>query len=103
MERTWRRIMNNVKANPNVIQACSEDKLLESLRECNELLDTIQKGTLVYLCAFSHSLIYLVGLTQYLETKRAAFPRLYFLSNDELLQILSQVCQINKHYTTLTV
>ena len=56
-----------------VISFCADSRLLENLRECNKLLDQVQKG-----------------LSEYLETKRAAFPRFYFLSDDELLEILSQ-------------
>ena len=47
--------------------------LLETLQNSNALLDQIQK------C-----------LEAYLESKRVIFPRFYFLSNDELLEILAQ-------------
>ncbi|XP_036367019.1 dynein heavy chain 1, axonemal-like isoform X1 [Octopus sinensis] len=73
MERLWRKIMKNAKENPQVINLCADARLLDSLKECNKLLDQVQKG-----------------LTDYLETKRSSFPRFYFLSDDELLEILSQ-------------
>ncbi|RDD38836.1 Dynein heavy chain 1, axonemal [Trichoplax sp. H2] len=73
MDRIWRKIMKNAKENPQVISLCPDGRMLENLKECNRLLDQVQKG-----------------LSDYLETKRTAFPRFYFLSDDELLEILSQ-------------
>ncbi|RXN34314.1 dynein heavy chain axonemal [Labeo rohita] len=73
MERTWRKIMKAAHDNSKVIEVCPEPRLLASLKDCNNLLELVQKG-----------------LSEYLETKRSAFPRFYFLSDDELLEILSQ-------------
>ncbi|KAJ3159379.1 Dynein heavy chain 1, axonemal [Geranomyces michiganensis] len=73
MDRTWRRIMAQAKQKPGVIEFCSDYKLLDSFRECNKLLELVSKG-----------------LSAYLESKRISFPRFFFLSDDELLQILSQ-------------
>ncbi|XP_025927284.1 dynein heavy chain 1, axonemal [Apteryx rowi] len=73
MDRAWRNIMKNAKENPEVISLCPDPRLLENLQKCNKLLELVQKG-----------------LSEHLETKRSAFPRFYFLSDDELLEILSQ-------------
>lgn len=55
--------------------SCIDDGpvLLQQFQTANVALEEIQKS-----------------LEDYLETKRMAFPRFYFLSNDELLEILSQ-------------
>ena len=58
---------------PNVLSATAPEGLLDSFQEANRLLELIQQG-----------------LNDYLEKKRLSFARLFFLSNDELLQILSE-------------
>ncbi|XP_038005283.1 dynein heavy chain 1, axonemal [Motacilla alba alba] len=73
VDKNWRLVMKNANANPEVISLCPDPELLKMLQKCNEELELVQKG-----------------LSEYLETKRAAFPRFYFLSDDELLEILSQ-------------
>ncbi|KAG7197921.1 hypothetical protein KM043_016158 [Ampulex compressa] len=73
MERNWKRIMKNAYECPFVIRICPDKSLLESLKECLSLLELVQKG-----------------LSDYLETKRIIFPRFYFLSDDELLEIVAQ-------------
>uniref|UniRef100_UPI0037E91524 dynein axonemal heavy chain 1 n=1 Tax=Semicossyphus pulcher TaxID=241346 RepID=UPI0037E91524 len=73
MEQIWRRVMKSASNNPKVIELCPDAQLLSKLKQCNVLLEQVQKG-----------------LSEYLETKRGSFPRFYFLSDDELLEILSQ-------------
>ena len=73
MDRMWRKNLGSAAANPGVLAVCKDAKPLNSFKECIKLLDLVQKG-----------------LTEYLETKRAIFPRFYFLSDDEMLEILSQ-------------
>ncbi|XP_041945152.1 dynein heavy chain 1, axonemal isoform X2 [Alosa sapidissima] len=73
MDRTWRKVMKMANDKRQVIEVCPDTRLLDSLRDCNKLLEMVQKG-----------------LSEYLETKRGSFPRFYFLSDDELLEILSQ-------------
>lgn len=73
VDKFWKDTMLRTKKNPLVLDACASDALLGRFQASNQSLDEIQKS-----------------LENYLETKRSAFPRFYFLSNDELLEILSQ-------------
>ncbi|KAI9346257.1 dynein heavy chain and region D6 of dynein motor-domain-containing protein [Obelidium mucronatum] len=73
VDRSWKDAMRKVSRNPNAMKSGTIPGLLEAFQQNNGLLDQIQK------C-----------LEDYLESKRLLFPRFYFLSNDELLEILSQ-------------
>ncbi|CUG87383.1 dynein heavy chain, putative [Bodo saltans] len=75
VDKTWRKILGGAHQNPNVIAFCtgSNSKILDQFKDCNRNLEEVQKG-----------------LNDYLADKRQSFPRFYFLSDEELLEILSQ-------------
>lgn len=56
-----------------VIKMTAAEHLLEDLVSANEMLDEIKNG-----------------VNTYLEGKRLSFPRLFFLSNSEMLEMLSE-------------
>ena len=72
-DQVWRRIMSDVQKNLDVLVVTELDNLLDDLQTNNKLLTAIEKK-----------------LDEYLTTKKMAFPRFFFLSNDELLEILSE-------------
>ncbi|CAH8497721.1 unnamed protein product, partial [Dicrocoelium dendriticum] len=72
VDKSYKDVMRKVQKVPLAMRAATQPGLLDTFRNNNQLLEQIQK------C-----------LEAYLESKRAIFPRFYFLSNDELLEILA--------------
>eukprot|EP00929_Paragymnodinium_shiwhaense_P066427 TRINITY_DN33321_c0_g4_i1.p1 TRINITY_DN33321_c0_g4~~TRINITY_DN33321_c0_g4_i1.p1 ORF type:complete len:3770 (+),score=1255.81 TRINITY_DN33321_c0_g4_i1:195-11312(+) len=73
VDRMWRAIMKETFEYAVAFKAATKPGRLEQFKHAAQTLDDIQKS-----------------LEDYLLSKCVAFPRFFFLSNDELLEILSQ-------------
>lgn len=73
VDTTWREIMRSAQADPSCTAVARIDDIVERLRASLEMLEEVQ-----------------IGLNAYLERKRLYFARFFFLSNDELLEILAE-------------
>lgn len=73
VDKNWKEIMRNVAKYPLALPAMTQNGYIDVMKKNNSMLEQITR------C-----------LEAYLEVKRVAFPRFYFLSNDELLEILAQ-------------
>ena len=69
----WKSTTARMQEAGTAYKATHLDGVLELLTGMDDTLDRIQKS-----------------LDEYLETKRQSFPRFYFISNDDLLEILGQ-------------
>ena len=72
VDEKWKVLMNGTRLHPQFVSVMHKERLLDDLKHSYELLESITQG-----------------LNAYLEAKRLGFPRFFFLSNDELIAILS--------------
>ena len=73
IEREFRKVMKRAADNPSCLKLCKAEGLRETFHQLNNNFERIRRS-----------------LRDYLEMKRMAFPRFFFLSDDELLNILAQ-------------
>ena len=74
-DKIYQDLMKGLKTNNNVKRCCSMEGLYEKLKDMNQKL---QKKVLMIIW----------------KKKRGVFPRFYFISNAQFLEILSQIKDI---------
>lgn len=77
IDKIYCEIMQKVNHQKNVATNCNNENLLNKFKTYINNLNLIHRK-----------------LEEYLNVKRGIFPRFYFLSNDELILILSQASNI---------
>ena len=86
IHNAFKKTMAEAHKNPNVLDCCTVDGRLAALQGLFSQLEACQKS-----------------LSGYLDQKRAAFPRFFFISDDELLSVLgsSDPASIQEHMLKL--
>jgi hypothetical protein len=86
VQRKWVAIVRHVLSNTRLLSVMKFQTLLEDLEESNEDLEAI-----------------LVSLADYIDAKRRLLPRLYYLSNEEVLELVSATTfkAFSGHFTKL--
>ena len=87
IDQEFKDIMKAAAETPNVVECTNKPGLYEQLEKLQNMLTVCEKA-----------------LQEYLETKRLAFPRFYFVSSSDLLDILSngtQPLEVCKHLEKL--
>ncbi|KAJ3090810.1 hypothetical protein HK102_002597 [Quaeritorhiza haematococci] len=73
IDANYKELMKEASKTPNCVEACTKEGLFERLEHLQGQLALCEKS-----------------LAEYLETKRLAFPRFYFVSASDLLDILAK-------------
>ncbi|KAK8845027.1 hypothetical protein M9Y10_021203 [Tritrichomonas musculus] len=73
VEKVWRNISSKVNDDPSAFNICTQNQTLVDLESANDIIEKILRS-----------------IEKYLESRRMGFPRLYFLSNRELMELISQ-------------
>ncbi|XP_069727356.1 dynein axonemal heavy chain 10 [Phaenicophaeus curvirostris] len=71
VDRMFKKIMDETVEEPTIKKSCEAPNRLSDLHHINDVLERCQKS-----------------LNDYLDSKRNAFPRFFFISDEELLSIL---------------